>query len=133
MRFLSPGIRETLNRWSASKRRLAALYLEDAVFEDIPFGVVARGHAEMKQFWQQTWTSMPDFTMTLVSVVADEHRGGAEWIMSATHSGDFPKYQATGKSFSLRAASMARFSKGRIAHWADYWSLSTFKQQVGLE
>lgn len=112
--------------------KLAALYLEDAVFEDIPFEAVARGHAEMKAFWRATWASMPDFTMKLVSTVADDRRGGAEWIMTATHSGDFLDYPATGKSFSLRAASIAEFSNGRIIHWADYWSLSTFKEQVGL-
>jgi steroid delta-isomerase-like uncharacterized protein len=109
------------------------LYTQDGVFEDVPFNALARSHDEMKDFWQGTWTAMPDFTMTLVSAVADEHRGAAEWIMSATQTGSFQGLPATGKPFTLRAASMARFTDGRIAHWADYWSLSSFKQQVGLE
>lgn len=112
---------------------LAALYLDHAIFEDVPFEAVARGHAEMKEFWTGTWAAMPDFTMTLTSVFADEDRGAAEWTMSATQSGGFQGLPATGRSFTLRAASIVEFSGGRILHWSDYWSLSTFKKMVGLE
>ncbi len=113
--------------------RLAALFLSDGMFEDVPFDAVARGHSEMKKFWLETWAAMPDFTMTIVSIVADQHRGGAEWIMSATQAGGFFDYPATGRRFSLRAAAVVTFEKGRIRHWSDFWCLSSFKQQVGLE
>ena len=111
---------------------LASLFVDDGVFEDIPFAAAAHGHAEMRTFWEKTWAAMPDFTMTLVSAVADDRRGGAEWIMTATQTGGFQDHPATGKSFSLRAAAMVEFADGRIRHWTDYWSLSDFKQQVGL-
>lgn len=113
--------------------RLAALFLEDGVFEDVPFDAVARGHSEMRRFWLGTWAAMPDFTMTLVSVVADQHRGGAEWVMTATQTGSFLDFPATAKPFSLRAAAVVTFERGRVRHWSDFWSLSSFKQQVGLE
>lgn len=111
---------------------LASLFADDGVFEDIPFGAAAQGHAGMRAFWEETWAAMPDSTMTLVSAVADHRRGGAEWIMTATQTGGFQDHPATGKAFSLRAAAMVEFADGRIRQWSDYWSLFDFKRQVGL-
>lgn len=112
---------------------LAALFAKGGVFEDVPFAAIANGHAQMKDFWTATWTALPDFTMTLVSTLDDGDRGAAEWIMSATHAGDFADNPATGRPFRVRAAAMVRFAEGRIAHWTDYWSLADFRRQVGLE
>lgn len=61
------------------------------------------------------YASMPDYAQTLVSAVTDEHRGGAEWIMSGTLTGDFPGLKATGKPFSVRAAAAIRFRDGTIS------------------
>ena len=112
--------------------KLVALFAEDICFEDVALGIVASGHASVKELFESIYASMPDYTMTLVSAVTDEDRGGAEWLMSGTHLGDFPGLPASGKSFSLRAAAVMRFSTGRISHWTDYWSVSTFKEQVRL-
>lgn len=112
--------------------KLLALFAEDIYFEDVALGMVASGHNSVKEMFEKIYASMPDYTMTLVSAVTDEDRGGAEWLMAGTHLGDFPGLPASGKSFSLRAAAVMRFSKGRITHWTDYWSVSTFKEQVGL-
>lgn len=112
---------------------LLELFAEDATFEDVALGIVAEGRAKIREMFESIYASMPDYAQTLVSAVADEHRGGVEWIMSGTLTGDFPGLKATGKSFSLRAAAAIQFRNGRIGRWADYWSVSTFKQQVGLE
>lgn len=112
---------------------LASLFLPEAIFEDVPFGKVARGHAEMKAFWKETWTAIPDFTMELTSTLADAERGAAEWIMSGTQRGEAEGIPATGASFRLRAATVVRFAGGKILHWSDYWSLETLKKQIGAE
>jgi steroid delta-isomerase-like uncharacterized protein len=113
--------------------RLLQLFADDATFEDVALGIVANGHAKIREMFESIYASMPDCAMTLVSAVADKRRGGAEWVMSGTHMDDFPGLPASGKSFSLQVAAMIRFSNGRISHWTDYWSVSTFKEQVGLE
>lgn len=111
--------------------KLLALFTDDVVYEDVPFGIVAKGRAEMKELFEATWESLHSFAMTLQSVVADADRGGMEWVLSGTHLGDFGEYPASGRSVSVRAAAIMRFSNGRISHWNDYWSLSTFKEQIG--
>ena len=127
-----------IERWlelqaSHEMDKLADIFTEDIVYDDVAINSVTVGHAKLKELFETIYASMPDYTVTLVSAVADEDRGGAEFIMSGTHVGDFPKLPATGKSFSLRAAAAMRFSNGRISHWNDYWSVLTFKEQVGLE
>lgn len=112
---------------------LANMFVENGVFEDVPFSAVARGHEEMIRFWSDTWAAMPDFKMSLTHVFADAENGAAEWVMSATQTGSFAGLPATGKRFSLKAAAIARFADGKIVHWTDYWSLNDFRKQVGLD
>ena len=113
--------------------KVLALFAEDATYEDVPLGVMAEGHAKIRELLETMFTSMPDFTMTCVSIVTNEDSGSAEWIQSGTFCGDFGDLKATGKPFSVRGALIVRFANGRISRWTDYWSKSTFKEQVGLE
>lgn len=111
---------------------LVNLFTKDVVYDDVPLEIVAKGHAELQDLFEATFAALPDWAMTLVSVVADQDRGAAEWIMSGTHEGDFPGYPATGRALSVRAAAIIQFSDGRISKWADFWSLSTFEAQLGF-
>ena len=113
--------------------KVLALFAEDATYEDVPLEVMAKGHAGIRDLLETMYVSMPDFAITRVSVVADEDSGSAEWIQSGTFCGDFGDLKATGKPFSVRGGSIVRFANGRISRWTDYWSKSTFKEQVGLE
>lgn len=115
--------------------KLLALFADDATYEDVPLGVMARGHAEISDLLETMYVSMPDFAIKPVSIVTDEDSGSAEWIQSGTFRGDFQdlKAAAAGKPFSVRGAVIVRFANGRISRWTDYWSKSTFKKQVGLE
>lgn len=113
--------------------KLLALFAEDATFEDVALGMVADGRANIREMFESIYASMPDYAQTLVSAVADKHRGGAEWIMSGTLTGDFPGLKATGQPFSVRAAAAMEFRYGCISRWTDYWSVSAFRQQVGLD
>jgi steroid delta-isomerase-like uncharacterized protein len=52
--------------------------------------------------------------------------------MTGTLSGNSPELPATGKSFSVRGATIAQLKNGKIQRNADYWDLATFLRQVGL-
>ena len=112
---------------------LLRLFAEDAVFEDVALGLVAKGHGEIREMFEEIYEAMPDYAQTLASSMANEESGAAEWVMSGTLTGDYMEQPASGKSFSLRAAASIRFSQGRITHWTDYWSVAAFREQVSLE
>lgn len=111
---------------------LLRLFAHDAVFEDVALGLVAKGHAEIREMFEEIYAAMPDYAQTLASTLINEERGAAEWVMSGTLVNDYMEQPASGKSFSLRAAASIRFSQGRITHWTDYWSVLAFKEQVEI-
>jgi steroid delta-isomerase-like uncharacterized protein len=111
---------------------LFALYAEDIVFQDVALNVVANGRTEVRRLLESVYAAMENYSMTLTSAFADENGGGCEWIMAGKHIGDFMDYPATGKSWSLRASSIMRFSEGLVSHRSDYWSVTAFTEQVGL-
>ena len=112
---------------------MPALFTADVIYEDVALGLVKNGPAEVVDLLRSLYDSFPDYAVTIVSAVADDHRGGAEMILSGTNERENFGMPGTGKPFSIRAAAAMRFADGRIAHWSDYWSVSTFKKQVGLE
>jgi steroid delta-isomerase-like uncharacterized protein len=124
-----------MNQWAAHNsahdcEALLGLFTDEFVYDDLPLGVVATTRAELKTLIDDTFNSIPDWKMTIVSAFADDERGAAEWVMTGAMTGEFPGLPSTGKSFSVRGASVARFAGGRISHWTDYWSLSALKEQL---
>jgi steroid delta-isomerase-like uncharacterized protein len=90
--------------WSSSDtndpERVLALFADDCVFEDVTFGVVARGKEELRRFVNGAFVAVPDFKYGLTSRFAAGQWAAVEWVMSGTHKGDFPGIPATGKRFS---------------------------------
>jgi steroid delta-isomerase-like uncharacterized protein len=123
--------------WSSAEHndpeRVLALFADDCVFEDVTFGVVARGKEELRSFVNGAFAACPDFTYGVTSRFAARHWAAIEWVMSGTHTGDFPGMPATGKRFSsVRGASILELEAGKIRRESDYWDAATFMKQVGL-
>jgi steroid delta-isomerase-like uncharacterized protein len=80
--------------WSSSDtndpERVLALFADDCVFEDVTFGVVARGKEELRRFVNGAFVAVPDFKYGLTSRFAAGQWAAVEWVMSGTHKGDFP-------------------------------------------
>jgi steroid delta-isomerase-like uncharacterized protein len=123
--------------WSSAENndpeRVLALFANDCVFEDVTFGVVARGKEELRGFVNGAFAAIPDFKYRLTSRFAADQWAAIEWVMSGTHTGDFPGMPATGKRFSsVRGSSILELEAGKIRRQSDYWDAATFMRQVGL-
>ncbi len=113
--------------------RVLALFADGCVFEDVTFGVVARGKEELRSFVNRAFAAVPDFKYGLTSRFAASQWATIEWVMSGTHKGDFPGMPATGKRFSsVRGVSILELEAGKIRRESDYWDAATFMKQVGL-
>ena len=123
--------------WSSSENkdpeRLLALFADDCVFEDVTFGLVARGKDELRRFVNGAFAAVPDFTYGVTRRFATRQWAAIEWVMSGSHKGDFPGIPATGKRFSsVRGTSILELEAGKIRRESDYWDAATFMRQVGL-
>ena len=113
--------------------RLLALFADDCVYEDVIQGVGARGKEELRSFVNRAFAAIPDFKYGLRNTFATGQWAVIEWVMSGTHTGDFPGMPATGKRFSsVRGASILELEAGKIHRESDYWDTATFMKQVGL-
>jgi steroid delta-isomerase-like uncharacterized protein len=105
--------------------RFVALFDDDCHYEDVPTGSIAGGKEQLAGFYQAVMVAAPDHTLKLVSIVANEHGAGAEYVVTGTHTGDFPGLPATGKPFRFRGASILKMRGGKIQQSIDYWDFST--------
>jgi steroid delta-isomerase-like uncharacterized protein len=100
--------------------RLLALFADDCVYEDVTLGLVARGKEELRSFVSRAFAAIPDFKYGLTSRFAASQWAVIEWVMSGTHTGDFPGMPATGKRFSsVRGASILELQAGKIRRESD--------------
>ena len=119
--------------WSAHDvDKVAALFTDDCVYEDVPLGAINHGKEELKAFGRPFFQAFPDFTIELTACFAADAWAAMEWLMSGTHEGDLPGMPATGKSFSVRGSTILELRDGRIRRNSDYWDMATFLKQVGL-
>jgi len=128
---------EWTTAWSSAENsdpdRVLALFVDDCLFEDAAFGVVARSKEELRTFVIGAFAAVPDFTYQVTRRLATPELAAIEWLMSGTHKGDLPGILATGKRFSaIRGSSILALEAGKIRRQSDYWDRVTFMKQLGL-
>jgi len=122
-----------LAAWSSHDvEKIASFFTDDCVYEDVAVGAVNRGKEELKAFASALFAGVPDLKFELKSVFVAGDRAGDEWIMTGTQTGALPGIPATGKSFSIRGASIIELHEGKITRNADYWDLASLLRQLGL-
>src|SRR5260370_17333101 len=113
--------------------RVLALFADDCVFEDVTFGVVARGKEELRSLVNRAFAAAPDFTYGVTSRFAASQWAAIEWVMSGTHKGDWPGMPATGKRFSsVRATSILQLEAGKIHPHPDVLHAAPLIKQFAL-
>lgn len=115
--------------------KVAGFFTEDGVHEDVAVGSVFHGKNELKAGISPLFAACPDFKLELKSVFGTADWVAQEWVMTGTQTGAFSGLgiPATGKSFSIRGASITKLREGRIARNTDYWNLISMLQQLGQE
>jgi steroid delta-isomerase-like uncharacterized protein len=130
---LSNALDEWAEGWSNhDMERVASVFTDDCIYEDVALGVVNRGKDQLKAFGNGFIAGVPDLKVEVTSRFASGDKAAAEWTMSGTHTGDLPGMPATGKTFSLRGASAFQLQGNRVIRCSDYWDLATFQKQLGF-
>ena len=111
---------------------MVSFFTDDCVFEDMAFGVVMHGKDEVQEFVATTLAAYPDFAMVRKSSLGAGPWLATEWVMTGTYTGSMTGVPATGRSFSVRGASVTEFDRDKIKRHTDYWSLSLLLEQLRL-
>src|SRR5215469_5191503 len=108
--------------------QMLALFTDDIVYEDVAFGVVNHGKAEVRKFAAEEFEGVPDLELKLLRAYVQGGHGTIEWSFSGTDKGLFK----TGKKFSVRGVTVMDLHDGKISRNLDFYDAATIMRQVGL-
>jgi steroid delta-isomerase-like uncharacterized protein len=90
---------------------------------------VAGGKEGFKQFFEQTFKSIPDFSYTMKKIVADGDIVMMYSTTTGTHTGEWIDNPATGNKLNFDVVDIFRIQDGKIAeHWDVADTLKLFQQ-----
>jgi steroid delta-isomerase-like uncharacterized protein len=90
---------------------------------------VAGGKEGFKQFFEQTFKSIPDFSYTMKKIVADGDIVMMYSTTTGTHTGEWIGNPATGNKLNFDVVDIFRIQDGKIAeHWDVADTLKLFQQ-----
>ncbi|MEM9925811.1 MAG: ester cyclase [Cyanobacteria bacterium P01_D01_bin.50] len=126
-------LREYYASWgTGNPENIVRYFKETSIFEDLAFQVKFEGIDGVRKFAKFTYNGVPDFKVEPTRIVVQGSSAAAAWLMSGTHSGDFPNLPATGNRFEVRASSIIRVEEEKILEMVDYWNPISFQKAVGL-
>lgn len=129
---------EVLEEWAAALSACdaaawAELSAEDTVHEDVAMGVVNNGPEELRAFAQAFFDAVPDFRVVIESSFDAGPSAVGQWEMSGTQTGDLPDMPASGRSFTVRGATVIALNEsGEVARWTEYWDAAAWLRQLGF-
>ena len=106
---------------------------QDVVFTNMGTGEEHNGPEEVSQMMTYIYSVAFDAKAEMKNLVYGENNASAEFDMVGKHIGEFAGIPATGKSFSIRGASITRLRRGKIVRNTDYWNLISMLKQLGQE
>ena len=122
-------MRQTFAAWSShDPDKLVTFYTEDVVYEDVAYGAVNHGRAELRKFAAGFFEAVPDLKLEVISVSLHKGRGAVEWVLSGTDKGLYK----TGKKFSVRGASVFEMRGGKCSPNKDFYDFATIMRQLGV-
>ena len=124
-----PADREVLDAWAAawssgSGEAAAAVYTEDGVYEDVPFGETLEGRAAIAEYLQAYFEEAREGALTVESAVAIPGGFVVQWRDAFTHA-------PTGAAVSYRGVSLLEVADGRVARETAYYDQATIYAQEG--
>jgi steroid delta-isomerase-like uncharacterized protein len=113
---------------SHSPEKMLPVFTDDVFYEDVAFGEVSHGSAELRKFAASEFEGVPDLELKLLRADIHGGHGTIEWVFSGTDKGVFN----TGKKFSVRGVSVIDVRDGKISRSLDFYDSGTIMRQVGV-
>ena len=123
------------NFWAAWNshdwEKTSPFYADNCVMEDLP-SRICHGKRELEAYYNDLLIGYPDLNFATKSCFSSDNQIATEWMMSGTHTGNSPRFKATGKRFSIPGVSILEIQGGKIIRETDYWDMCSLLQQLGI-
>jgi steroid delta-isomerase-like uncharacterized protein len=111
---------------------MATHWSEEGVEDLVPMAVL-RGPDQVRRFFAELLTAVPDSQVTVQRVVADDRHAVVEWRMTGTFSGaPFQGLEPNGRHLELRGLDLLEIEDGRILRNTVYFDGAAFARQIGM-
>jgi len=127
------GEARIVERWIAAwnshdVEKVVPLFTNNVLYEDVTFGAVNHGSADLRKFASFFFEAVPDMKFELLESSVEGRRGVIEWVFSGTDKGVYK----TGKRFTVRGVSIINLDHGRISRNLDFYDAASIMRQVGI-
>ncbi len=124
---------QMFDAWSKNDpNTIDSIFAEEGLYEDVAGNTVVKGRDNIKKLLKETTSAIPDFNIKLLKWFSSGNKLACQWIMKGTQTGNMGDIPATGKSFTVRGASIALIKEGKIIRWTDYYDSFSFLKQLGV-
>ena len=112
--------------------RFAALFTEDAEFEDVVYGNKVRGRAAIRAYHARVAKHARGMRVEISACEATLTTGVCEWRLFHLYSGNFDGVNCTDAKIDIRGLSVYEFADGLIHRARDYWNYMEMIRAVGV-
>ena len=125
-----PSVAESfIAAWNSHDvEKVIPVFTDDVLYEDVTFGAVSHGSADLRKFAASIFAAVPDVKFDLVDSSVNGGHGTIEWVFTGTDRGLYK----TGKRFSVRGVSVIDLRGGRISRNLDFYDAASIMRQIGL-
>jgi steroid delta-isomerase-like uncharacterized protein len=126
-------IGEFIEAWNAHDiRRVTAFYAPNYEEVDVAQAAPQHGPEAVRRYLGYYFRAFPDLQVRLEECVVEDQRVVLFWTWRGTHRGTFMRIPPSGKSVTVRGASLLKLEDGKIRRALRIWDLAGLLRGVGL-
>ncbi len=110
---------------------LIATLTENCLYEIVPWGQSYRGKEEVRRFYRELWTALPDVSLTLLRHVIDERCLVEESIVHGTHQGEWLGLSPSGRRVDFPVVIFFPIRDGLFTGERLYFDGGSLLRQLG--
>lgn len=97
-----------------------------------PIFRTVQGSVDILESYQSLFATFPDWDYTAEQLVVDGHSAAEEFVVHATHTGDFMGLPASGRRFEIQGVRVFEMKDGLIAYERRYYDFTGLLVQLGI-
>lgn len=112
---------------------IAEVYVDDALVLDAVSGITTKGRDAIRADALAHLAAFPDVSIERHTRLIDGSHSADQWVIRATHTGEYDGIPATGNSIEVAVATFSQHDEeGLVACSTHYIDVPAFMQQLGV-